>query len=96
MTEHTIEIKLIRLSVSQALINFFFAVAPRAVPTEVRRSAMSKIIVGIHGLANKPPKDDLTEYWRKSIAEGLRKNCAIKKPNFDFRMVYWADLLYKN
>jgi len=52
--------------------------------------------VGIHGLANKPPKDDLTEYWRKSIAEGLRKNCAIKKPIFDFRMVYWADLLYKN
>lgn len=57
---------------------------------------MSKIIVGIHGLANKPPTDDLTGYWRKSIAEGLRKYCAIKKLNFDFRMVYWADLLYKN
>ena len=56
---------------------------------------MSKIIVGIHGLANKPPKEMLAEYWRQSIAEGLQKNCKITQPRFTLQMVYWADLLYK-
>ncbi|MFQ5783329.1 MAG: hypothetical protein ACE5H8_00715, partial [Alphaproteobacteria bacterium] len=56
---------------------------------------MSGIIVGIHGLANKPPKTRLTGFWRQSIAEGLEKSCRISHPRFDFRMVYWADLLYK-
>lgn len=56
---------------------------------------MPKIIVAIHGLANKPPKEDLAEFWRKSIAEGLTKNCGLANPKFDMRMVYWADLLYK-
>lgn len=56
---------------------------------------MSKVIVGIHGLANKPPRAQLTEFWQTSIAEGLQKNCGIAQPSFDLRMVYWADLLYK-
>ena len=38
---------------------------------------MPKIIVGIHGLANKPEKDVLAEWWVKSIREGLAKNCVI-------------------
>lgn len=54
-----------------------------------------KIIVGIHGLANKPPKTVLTKYWKDSIAEGLKKNCRQVSP-FKYQMVYWADLLYKN
>ena len=31
-----------------------------------------------------------------SIAEGLQKNCEIDSPEFNFRMVYWSDLLYRN
>ena len=56
---------------------------------------MSKIIVGIHGLANKPPKATLAEYWSQAIAEGLQKNCKMAQPRFNLQMVYWADLLYK-
>jgi hypothetical protein len=56
---------------------------------------MSKIIVGIHGLANKPERDELTDFWNRSIAEGLKKTCKIEQPDFNLRMVYWADLLYK-
>ena len=54
------------------------------------------IIIGIHGLANKPEEKTLEDWWKKSISEGLEENCGIKNPSFDFEMVYWADLLYKN
>ena len=54
------------------------------------------LIVGIHGLANKPPKNDLENWWRKSIVEGLEKNCKLANPKFDFEMVYWASVLYPN
>lgn len=57
---------------------------------------MDKIIIGIHGLANKPPREKLEKWWRQSIEEGLQINCKLKKPEFNFKMVYWADLLYKN
>ena len=51
---------------------------------------MSKIIIGIHGLGNKPPKDLLKSWWYKSICEGLRKvNRFSYKPPFE--IVYWAD-----
>lgn len=56
---------------------------------------MAKVIVGIHGLANKPDEATLADWWRRSIGEGLEKNCGIADPQFDFQMVYWADLLYK-
>ncbi|MFQ5483322.1 MAG: hypothetical protein ACE5ER_11260 [Nitrospinaceae bacterium] len=55
-----------------------------------------KVIIGIHGLANKPGEEVLYGYWRKSIEEGLRKNCGIARPRFEFSMAYWADLLYRN
>lgn len=53
---------------------------------------MSKIIIGIHGLGNKPPRDLLSEWWMKSICEGLKK---INRYNFEpnFEIVYWADIL---
>ncbi len=53
-------------------------------------------IIGIHGLANKPEKRVLTEWWKNSIREGLEQTCGVKDPQFDFEMVYWADLLYKS
>ena len=55
---------------------------------------MTKMIVGIHGLANKPEKEVLADWWESSIREGLDKNCGVKGVSFDFKMVYWADLLY--
>ena len=57
---------------------------------------MAKIILGIHGLANKPEKGILAGWWKDSIKEGLAKNCDAQNVDFDFKLVYWADLLYKN
>ncbi len=56
---------------------------------------MSKVIIGIHGLANKPPKDALTDYWKRAIAEGLAKTCGVAAPEVEFDLVYWADRLYQ-
>ena len=54
---------------------------------------MSKIIIGIHGLGNKPPKDLLKKWWYQSICEGLKKVSRYHiDPNFE--MVYWADILH--
>lgn len=54
---------------------------------------MSKIIIGIHGLGNKPPKKILKRWWKKAIQEGLR---SIGHPRlfFKFEMVYWAHILH--
>ncbi len=54
---------------------------------------MSKIIIGIHGLGNKPPPKTLSRWWQAAIREGLER---IKKPNpqFTFELVYWAHYLY--
>ncbi len=56
---------------------------------------MSKIIIGIHGLGNKPPKELLARWWKEAILEGLRKNNYSAK-DFNFELVYWADILHKN
>ncbi|MCK9212512.1 MAG: lipase family protein [Ignavibacteriaceae bacterium] len=55
---------------------------------------MSKVIIGIHGIGNKPTKNLLKEWWEKSIYEGLNK-LNFPKQNFDFELVYWADILNK-
>jgi len=54
---------------------------------------MSKIIIGIHGLGNKPPKRLLKKWWKKSIQEGLK---IIGHPRlvFKFELVYWANFLH--
>lgn len=54
------------------------------------------VIVGVHGLANKPDENTLQQWWRMSIEEGLRKNENNADAAFDFEIVYWADILYKN
>lgn len=52
-----------------------------------------KIIIGIHGVGNKPPPRILKTWWEKSIQEGLKR---IGRPHqtFDFDLVYWAHFLY--
>jgi len=54
---------------------------------------MSKVIITIHGLGNKPPKNQLREWGEKSILEGLKLqgyNVVLS----EFKLVYWADLIY--
>jgi hypothetical protein len=55
---------------------------------------MNKVIIGIHGLANKPAESILTDYWKQSITEGL-KNVNAQNMEFNFEMVYWAKYLYR-
>lgn len=56
---------------------------------------MANVIIGIHGLANKPEKPTLARWWEEAIREGLTKNCGVQNADFEFIMVYWAELLYK-
>jgi hypothetical protein len=52
------------------------------------------IIIGIHGLANKPPLADKSGYWRKALIEGLKRNSGKTTDDLSFDFVYWADLRY--
>ncbi|WP_279602476.1 alpha/beta fold hydrolase [Methylobacterium sp. E-005] len=53
-------------------------------------------IIGIHGLANKPPRDEKSAWWQAAIREGLDRNCGLRVPEggLPFTFVYWADLRY--
>lgn len=54
---------------------------------------MERVIIGIHGLGNKPDKETLREWWRKSLLEGLEiNNYPAELPPFE--MVYWADVMH--
>ncbi len=55
---------------------------------------MSKIIIGIHGLSNKPDESTLADWWGKSILEGLKVNRNIQPGDLNFHSVYWADYMY--
>lgn len=52
------------------------------------------VVIGIHGLANKPPVAEKTRWWASAIREGLVRNEGLADPDFTFRFVYWADLRY--
>lgn len=52
------------------------------------------LILGIHGLANKPPKEEKQAWWAAAIREGLRRNLGADRPDLPFEFVYWADLRY--
>ena len=54
---------------------------------------MKNVIIGIHGLKNKPPKSLLGEWWKTAILEGL-DNIGCHNADFLFELVYWADLEY--
>ncbi|HKJ67456.1 MAG TPA: alpha/beta hydrolase [bacterium] len=54
---------------------------------------MTKIVLGIHGLGNKPPRQTLGLWWRAAIREGLR-NRAYVHPLLKFELIYWADILH--
>jgi len=50
---------------------------------------MSRIIIGIHGLGNKPQQKTLRAWWKASIGEGM-KAFAKSKRSYNFELVYWA------
>ncbi len=54
---------------------------------------MSAVIIGIHGLGNKPPRAILEKWWREAIQEGFGR-IGESKTSFKFEMVYWADVLH--
>lgn len=56
--------------------------------------ARPPVLVCIHGLGNKPPRDVLADWWLRSIREGLTLFGA-PEPRFRFEMVYYADLLHE-
>jgi PGAP1-like protein len=55
---------------------------------------MTNIILGIHGLSNKPAEPVLTEGWLAAINDGLRKveHATISAEGFE--LAYWRDLRY--
>ncbi len=54
---------------------------------------MGKVIIAIHGLGNKPPKDLLERWGRMAIEEGL-ENLGVHLELPKIELVYWADILY--
>jgi len=54
---------------------------------------MAKLIIGIHGLGNKPPRLVLEYWWKKALREGLR-DIGCEHLTISFKMVYWADILH--
>ncbi len=54
---------------------------------------MKRIIIGIHGLSNKPPQKTLKRWWSEAIREGLIR-IGKERWSVPFELVYWADLLY--
>jgi hypothetical protein len=54
----------------------------------------TKLIIGIHGLKNKPGPEILRGWWRAAIAEGISRNRQDQKVDVDFVLAYWADVMY--
>lgn len=52
-----------------------------------------KIIIGIHGIGNKPSKPLLRRWWIRSINDGL-KSIGYPGMLYNFELVYWVDLMY--
>ena len=53
---------------------------------------MSKIIIGIHGLGNKPQAELLESWWKSAIREGLESRGKFRF--LRFKLVYWASVLH--
>lgn len=54
---------------------------------------MAKIIIGIHGLANKVYPHMLKAWWQLCLLSGF-KNAGLEPLPFRFELLYWADLFY--
>ena len=54
----------------------------------------TKLIIGIHGLNNKPEPDVLRNWWTAATVEGISRNCEGQRADVDFVLAYWADVVY--
>lgn len=54
---------------------------------------MKTVLVGIHGLRNKPSKYLLTRWWKESIDEGFRV-VNLPLPRYSLEIAYWAQYLH--
>jgi len=54
---------------------------------------MKKIVIGIHGLGNKPPRRLFRTWWKRSLRDGLKK-IGTGEIFLPFELVYWADILH--
>jgi hypothetical protein len=54
---------------------------------------MKTVIIGIHGLRNKPPRYILSSWWKKSIQEGF-SIINLPVPRMNFEMAYWAQYMH--
>ncbi len=54
---------------------------------------MKTVLIGIHGLRNKPPKYLLTQWWKQSIIEGFRV-VNLPVPKFTIEIGYWAQFIH--
>ena len=55
---------------------------------------MGKVIIGVHGLGNKPVANLMELWWWKAISEGLKNHTKNRYHKPVFKMVYWADVIY--
>jgi len=56
----------------------------------------TKLIIGIHGLKNKPEPNILRGWWTAAISEGISRNCEGQKVEVDFVLAYWAGVMYSS
>jgi len=56
---------------------------------------MKPVIIGIHGLRNKPSKTMLSGWWQKAMREGAEV-INLPLPSYTFEMAYWAHHLHQN
>ena len=54
---------------------------------------MKNVVIGIHGLGDKPPEHVLRAWWLQSLREGA-KRWQIDLKDLEFELVYWADILH--
>ena len=52
-------------------------------------TARKKVIIGIHGLANKPEKKYLEPWWKSAILEGLEKIAARKMKKLNLKCMQY-------
>ena len=54
---------------------------------------MTDVILGIHGLNNKPPPSLLLRWWRWSLQDGLLRDGYPINP-LPLELIYWSDVLH--
>ena len=54
---------------------------------------MARIVIGMHGLGNKPPIGLFRKWWLDAICEGFRR-INLKRSIFKFELVYWSKYIH--